>query len=122
MLPTVMITIISVANLCLLMTAALYPDSESLQVVQSRRTAGLTAVFLGLVGQSLYLLLFGWTYFHPEDRIGHLWVTAGVWCSISTFIVALFGHSLKRYAGLASGFTTFFLRGWAGFGNLLTGH
>jgi hypothetical protein len=76
--PTVMIAIVSVANLCLLMTAALYPESESLpQVEQSRRTAGLIAVSLGLGGQSLYLLFFGWTYFHPEDRIGQLWVTAG---------------------------------------------
>ena len=118
-----MIAIVSVANLFLLMTAALYPESESLpQVAQSRRTAGLIAVFLGLGGQSLYLLFFGWTYFHPEDRIGQLWVTAGGWCSILTFVVALFGKRLKRYAGLASGVTTFFLWGLAGLGNLLSGH
>jgi hypothetical protein len=120
--PTVMIAIVSVANLCLLMTAALYPEPELLQqVTQSRRTAGLMAV-LGLGGQSLYLLFFGWTYFHPEDRIGQMWVTAGGWCSILTFVVALFGKRLKRYAGLASGVTTFFLWGLAGLSNVLSGH
>lgn len=99
-----MIAIASVANLCLLMTAALYPEPDLLQqVTQSRRTAGLMAVFLGLGGQSLYLLFFGWTYFHPEDRIGQMWFTAGSWCSILTFLVALFGKRLKRFAGLASG-------------------
>jgi hypothetical protein len=118
-----MIAIISVANLCLLMTAALYPEPESpQQVAQSRRTAGLIAVFLGLCGQSLYLLFFGWTYFHPENRIGQLWVNAGSSCSLLTFVVALFGKRLKRYAGLASGVTTFFLWGLAGLGNLLSGH
>ena len=68
---TITIAIVSVANLCLLMTAALYPEQDSLlQAAQSRRKAGLIAVFLGLCGQSLYLLFFGWTYFHPENRIG----------------------------------------------------
>jgi len=123
MSPTVTIAVISAANLCLLMTAALYPEPESQkQVTPSRRMAGLTAVFLGLGGQSLYLLFFAWTYFHPEDRIAHLWNTAGGWCSILTFVVALFGKRLKRYAGLASGVTTFFLWGLAGLGNLLSGH
>jgi hypothetical protein len=117
--PTVMIAIASVANMCLLMTAALYPEPEPLQ---SRRTAGLITVFLGLGGQSLYLLFFGWTYFHPEDRIGQLWFSAGGWCSILTFVVALFAKRLKRYAGLASGVTTFFLWGLAGLSNVLSGH
>jgi hypothetical protein len=121
--PTVTIAIISVANLCLLVTAALYPESESLpQVSQSRRRAGLMAVFLGLGGQSLYLLFFGWTYLHPETRISQLWITTGGWCSITTFVVALFGKKLKRYPGLASGVTMFFLWGLAGLGNLLSGH
>lgn len=48
---TIMIAIVSVANLCLLTTAALYPEQESL--AQPRRKAGLIAVFLGLCGQSL---------------------------------------------------------------------
>ena len=118
-----MLAAVSVVNLCLLTTAALYPESDLCQQTeQSRRTAGLIAVFLGLGGQSLYLLFFGWTYFHPEDRIGQLWVAAGGWCSILTFVVALFGKRLKRYAGLASGVTTFFLWGLAGLGNLLSGH
>jgi hypothetical protein len=119
-----MIAIVSVANLCLLMTAALYPEQESVpqQVAQSRRMAGWIAVSLGLSGQSLYLLFFSWTYFHPEDRIGQLWFTAGGWCSILTFVVALFGKRLKRYAGLASGVATFFLWGLAGLGNALSGH
>ena len=82
----------------------------------------MIAVFLGLVGQSLYLLFFGWTYFHPEDRIGHLWFATGGWCSILTFIVALFGRRLKRYAGLASGATTFFLWNLAGLASVLSGH
>ncbi len=122
--PTVLIAIVSVANLCLLMTAALYPEQESVskQAAQSRRRAGLIAVFLGMGGQSLYLLFFGWAYFHPESRIERLWFTAGGWCSVLTFVVALFGTSLKRYAGLASGVTTFFLWGLAGLGNLLSGH
>ncbi len=84
--------------------------------------AGLIAVFLGLVGQTLYLLFFGWTFFHPEDRIEHLWFTAGGWCSMLTFIVALFGRRLKRWAGLASGVTTFFLWALAGLGSALSGH
>ena len=120
--PTVMISIVSVTNLCLLLTAALYPEPESLQQAQSRRTAGWIAVFLGLGGQSFYLLFFGWTYFHPEDRIAQLWFTAGGWCSILTFVVALFSTRLKRYACLASGVTTFFLWGLAGLGNVLSGH
>ena len=76
------------------------PEQESLpqQVTQSRRMAGWIAVFLGLSSQSLYLLFSGWTYFHPEDRIGQLWFTAGGWCSILAFVVALFGKKLKRYA------------------------
>ena len=117
-----MIAVTSVANLCLLMAAALYPESESRQVARSRRTAGLMAVSLGLVSQSLYLLFFGWTYFHPEFRMGQLSVTAGGWCSILTLVVALFGRRLKRIAGLASAVTTFFLWGLAGLGNLLSGH
>lgn len=118
-----MIAIVSVANLSSLMMAALYPESKSLpQVEQSRRTAGLIAVFLGLGGQSLYLLFFGWSYFHPEDRVGQLWITAGGCCSILTFVVALFGRRLKRYAALSSGVTTFFLWGLTGLGNLLSGH
>lgn len=91
--PTVVIAIASIANLCLLMTAALYPEPAPLQqVTQSRRTAGLMAVFLGLGGQSLYLLFFSCSYFYPEDRIGQMWFTAGGWCSILTFLVALFGN------------------------------
>ena len=73
--------------------------------------AGVIAVFLGLVGQSLYLLFFGWTYLHPEDRIAHLWFAAGGGCSMLTLIVALFGRWLKRWAGVASGATPFFLWG-----------
>ena len=115
-----MIAIVSVANLCLLTMAALYPEQESL--AQSRRKAGLIAVFLGLCGQSLYLLFLSWTYFHPEDRIGGQWFNAGSWCSILTFVVALFGYRIKRYAGLASAVTTFFLWGLAGLGNALSGH
>jgi len=123
MSPTVMIAIVSVANLCLLMTAALYPEQESLpQAGESRRKAGLIAVFLGLCGQSLYLLFLGWTYFHPEDRIGGQWFNAGSWCSILTFAIAMFGYKLKRYAGLVSAVTTFFLWGLAGLGNVLSGH
>ena len=118
-----MIAIVSVANLCLLMTAALYPEQESLPpLLQSRRRAGLIAVFLGLCGQTLYLLFLGWTHIHPEDRLGQHWFTAGCWCSILTFVVALFGNRLKRYAGLASAITTFFLWGLAGLGNALSGH
>jgi hypothetical protein len=120
---TITIAIVSVANLCLLMTAALYPEQDSVpQAAQSRRKAGLIAVFLGLCGQSLYLLFLGWTCFHPENRIGGQWFTAGSWCSILTFVVALFGNRLKRYAGLVSAVTTFFLWGLAGLGNLLSGH
>ena len=106
------------------MTAAPYPEQKSLpqHSVQSRQMVGLVAVFLGLVGQSLYLLLFGRTYWHPENRIGHLWFAVGGWCSILTFVLALFSRKLKRYAGLASGTTTFFLWGLAGLGSLLSGH
>jgi hypothetical protein len=68
------------------------------------------SVFLGLNGQSLYLLFFGWSYFHPEDRIGQLWFTSGGWCSIFTFVVAWSGSRLKRYAGLASGVYTLMLK------------
>jgi hypothetical protein len=118
-----MIAIVSVANLGLLMMAALYPEQESLlQPAESRRKAGLIAVFFGLCGQSLYLLFLGWTYFHPEDRIGGQWFNAGSWCSILTFAIALFGYKLKRYAGLVSAATTFFLWGLAGLGNTLSGH
>lgn len=124
MSPAITITIVSIANLCLLMTAALYPEQNwsPHNSAQSRQMAGMVAVFLGLVGQSLYLMFFAWTYFHPEDRIGHLWFAAGGWCSILTFIIALFGHRLRRYAGLASGTTTFLLWGLAGLGSLLSGH
>jgi hypothetical protein len=104
----------------LLMTAAVYPEQEPLS--QSRRKAGLIAVFLGLCGQNLYLFLLGWTSFHPEDRIGGQWINAGSWCSILTFAVALFGYRLKRLAGLVSAVTTFFLWGLAGLGNALSGH
>jgi hypothetical protein len=118
-----MIAIVSVANLGLLVTAALYPEQESLrQAAESRRKAGLIAVFLGLCGQSLYLLFLGWTYFHPEDRIGRQWFNAGSWCSILTFAIALLGYKLKRYAGLVSAVTTFFLWGLAGLGYTLSGH
>jgi hypothetical protein len=44
------------------------------------------------------------------------------WCSILTFVVALFGKRLKRYAGLASVVITFFLWGLAGLGDILSGH
>jgi hypothetical protein len=80
------------------------------------------AVFLGLCGQSLYLLLWGWTQIHPEDRLVGQWVNTGCWCSILTFVAALFGDRLKRYAGLAAAITTFFLWGLAGLGNDLSGH
>ena len=121
------IGIVSLANMCLLVTTAFYRRGGFTDSVHStlRMKLGYTAVSFGLCSQVLYCLLlaiwrYGWIPFEPGvNSINHLEArlsNLGCLLSAATFLAALFARGLRRYTGLWVGGTTLFLWGLTGLG------
>jgi hypothetical protein len=112
------IGVLSIANLCLLVTATFYRRVGSRGGIDStlRTNLGYIAVGLGMCSQILYCLMLaawrcGWVPFDPgvnsvtqlEGRLSNV----GELLSTATVLVALFGIGLRRFAGVWVGGTTF---------------
>ena len=124
---TIATGILSIANICLLVLAALYGIIRSRNQTESRLRIklGYLAVGLGMCSQILYCLLvaawkYGWVPFDPgTNSVNHLEMRLsdiGGLLSAATVLVALFGRGLRRYAGIWVGSTTFCFWGLVGLG------
>jgi hypothetical protein len=131
-LPTIVIEIVSMFNICLLLTSAFYRERTSSEGVDPAMRAkfGYLAVLLGLSSQILYCLILvvwmnRWIPFDPGHNSINHWQknlsTTGSLLSAATFFIALFGTGLRRYAGAWVAVTNWFLWGLLGLGSLLGG-
>jgi hypothetical protein len=123
----VAIGILSIVNLCLLVTSAFYRRVEPRDEMDSllRIKLGYIAVGLGMCSQFLYCLMlaawwYRWVPFDPGvNSVTHLEMklaNMGGLLSIATLLVASFGRGLQRCAGIWVGGTTFMLWGVVGLG------
>ena len=117
---------VSIANICLLVTAAFYRRSGADDVDSALRVRlGYVAVSLGLCSQLLYgVMLMIWRYGwipldpgfnspnHLETRLSNI----GGLLSTATFLTALFSRGLRRYVGVWIGGSTLFFWGLVGLG------
>jgi hypothetical protein len=141
---TMAIRILSIANICLLVTAVFYRSAgrprppkrtpktliyriaSGDEVFPKLRTGlGYMAVGLGMCSQILYCVLLGawkyrWVPFDPGvNSVTYLEMKLSNWgelLSAATVLVALFGRGLRRYAGIWVGATTFYFWGLVGLG------
>jgi hypothetical protein len=127
---TFAIIALSVANICLLVTAAFYRGREPVEGGNPvlRMRLGYVAVSLGLCTQGLYCVMlvigiYGWVPLDPGyNSINHLEVrlsNVGGLLSVATFLAALLGSGLRRYAGVWVAATNWFLWGLVGLGPAL---
>jgi hypothetical protein len=124
--PTILMGGVSIANVCLLLTAAFFREGASVDGAHStlRMKLGFVAVSLGLCSQVLYCLMlvalnFDWVPPSPGNSINHLEISLsrmGLLLSATTLFAALFGRGLRRNVGLWVSVTTWFLWGLSSLG------
>jgi hypothetical protein len=131
------IAIVSIANICLLVTAvfwrrreaservrlatdAFWTRSASAEIVSRawREQMGLIAVGLGLCNQVLFCVVEGalkegWVPFDPGGNSIYRWQShygdLGMWMSLVTVLVALWGRGLRRYSAMWVGVASAYL-------------
>ncbi len=121
------IVVVSLINVCLLVTAAVCKSSRLGEdsVSALRVKLGYVAITLGLCSQILYcLMLVVWQYSwvpldpgfnaltHLEARLSNF----GGLLSTAALFVAIFGTGIRRYAGVWVGVTTFCFWSYVGLG------
>jgi hypothetical protein len=119
--PTILIGVVSITNICLLVTAAFYREGKSTESAGStlRVKLGYIAVSLALCSQVLYCLMlaawiFSWIPPDPGNSVIHLVMSLsriGSLLSTAALFAALFGRGLRRIAGLWVAVSTGFLGG-----------
>ncbi len=113
----ILIAILSVANICLLVTSTFYRGRKIAYEIDLREKLGWVGVFFALSSQLFYLLMMGSLTFSllSFDRdsffrqIHVRFPTVGFLLSALSFFAALFGRGMRRYASLWVAVTTGFL-------------
>jgi hypothetical protein len=104
----ILIGAISVANICLLVTAIFYGGRRGTEGVDVREKMSFLAVFLGLSSQIFYLLMMApltlGSLFLDRDSLLHQlhlrFPTVGLLLSVAAFLTGWFGRGMRRYATL----------------------
>jgi hypothetical protein len=108
---TLVLLIISLANICFLALAVVYyrsrPKSSSEQASRKTDTLGSFALGLAFASQILYLVvgsawLVRWVQFYPGNPIQNLVIIIGLVLSAASFVTAFLGTGIKRYASVLS--------------------
>ncbi len=124
----ILIAIVSVANICLLVTSAFYRRRKTTWEIDLRERVGWVAAFFGLSSQLFYLLMMGsltlgLLSFDGDSFFRQIHVRfpdVGFLLSAATFFAAWFGRGMRRYASLWVAVTTGFLWMLAGFAYLFS--
>lgn len=112
---TLILLLISLANLCFLAVAVFYHWRERAVETENQpdksATYGLLAVGLASCSQLLYLALgfawwFDWMRFYPGNPIQSFEILAGLALSAGALIMAAFGRGLNSAAAFAVGIAT----------------
>lgn len=112
---TVILLLISFANMCLVCMAALSRDDQSeprsQELPRGTKLFGSVALGMALSSQILYLVfsaawLFQWTKFYPGNPIQRFVTFGGLTLSAGAFVTALLGTGLKRFVGVLSSLAT----------------
>ncbi len=112
---TLVLLLISFANLCLVALAVLYrtrkPAPRSEQLPRTTTWLGSLGLGLAFTSQVLYLAftaawLFRWTHFYPGNPIQDFAIMGGLALSAAAFVTALLGTGPKRRAGVLSSVIT----------------
>jgi hypothetical protein len=104
----ILIGTISVANICLLVTAIFYGGHRRTEGVDAREKMSFLAAFLGLSSQIFYLLMMApltlGSLFLDRDSLLHQlhlrFPTVGLLLSVAAFFTGWFGRGMRRYATL----------------------
>ena len=104
----ILIGTISVANICLLVTAIFYGGHRRTEGVDAREKMSFLAAFLGLSSQISYLLMMApltlGSLFLDRDSLLHQlhlrFPTVGLLLSVAAFFTGWFGRGMRRYATL----------------------
>jgi hypothetical protein len=123
----VTVVVVSLTNICLLVTAAFHKRSGLGEDRDSvlRVKLGYVAITLALCSQILYCMMlliwrYGWVPFylgsnsltHLEEGLSNF----GGLLSTGALLMAIFGTGIRRYAGVWAGVTTICLWGYVGLG------
>ena len=127
--PLTVITVVSIANICLMVIASFYRANAATEEVDAnwRVRLGLIAVVFGLCSQVLYCLMLvalihGTVPSYSGNSFNHFQLTlsnTGGLLSIATFFAALFGSGFRRYSGIWVAITSGCLWGLSGLGAAL---
>jgi hypothetical protein len=104
----ILIGAISVANICLLVTAIFYGGHRRTEGVDARERMSFLAVFLGLSSQVFYLLMMGpltlgWLFLDRDSILHQMHLrfpTVGLLLSAVAFFTGWFGRGMRRYMTL----------------------
>jgi hypothetical protein len=123
-----LITVVSIANICLLLTSIFYGGRGRTEGVDAREKMSFLAVFLGLSSQVFYLLIMGpltlGLLFLDRDSLFHQlhirFSSVGLLLSVAAFFTGWFGRGMRRYTTLWVGVSSGFLWLLAGFAFMFT--